>query len=259
MTNKTEEQIALEALDAYMAGLNEKKLKVSDKQIIAWNVSGKNISKGKLTISKSQADEIWLKLWGEDRGNELYKKLASEYNVALDAVCQLALGDHPLSPVNREEWKKIYDHWHNLYGYNKNIYIVRSPGNDLLDYYDSMNLKRDSKRISKLSPSEIFEIRFRWEDKSRRAIKAYCDSKGIKVDGAMYDTYKSKTMRWLVDAPHQEWEFDSFVKMSEWLCKRVKKEFKGGGSMAESYTKRQMIWQDKGLELNGWSFLIVPK
>jgi hypothetical protein len=35
MTKKTKEQLALEALEAYMAGLNEKKLKVSDNQLIA--------------------------------------------------------------------------------------------------------------------------------------------------------------------------------------------------------------------------------
>lgn len=35
MTKKTKDELALEALDAYMAGLNEKKLKISDNQILS--------------------------------------------------------------------------------------------------------------------------------------------------------------------------------------------------------------------------------
>jgi hypothetical protein len=265
---KTPEELAL---DAYMAGLNAKKLAVSDNKLIAWNAVaksrtkeewkniGKSISKTKLTISKNQADEIWLKLWGEDRGLDLYKKLSLEYNVAYDAVMQLALGQHQYSPVNKEQWNKIHDHWHNLYGHNKNIYIIRSPGNNLLDYYDFKNLQRDTKKISKLSPSEIFDIRFRWKDKSRKLIKEFCDSKGIKVDGAMYDTYRSKTMRWLVDSPHQEWKFDNFIDMSKWICDKTNKQFKGGGQIAHSYIEREMIWQDYGNAFNGWSFLKEDK
>lgn len=215
----------------------------------------RKVTAGKLTISKDQADEIWFKLWGADRGSELYKKLALEYNVAYDAVFMLALGDHPLSPVDRGQWQKIHNHWHSLYGYNKNVYIVRSPGNDLLDFYDKQNLLRGYCKKSKLSPSEIFDIRFRWDDKSRKAIKTFCDAKGIKVDGAMYITYATKTFGWLVDCPHKEWEFNSFVKMSEWLFKHANKEFKGGGQLAEKYVKLGMIWMDKGYGLNGWSFI----
>lgn len=242
------ERIGLQSKERWEGLLDEEKKKFGEK-----------ITVSKLTITKEQADEIWLKLWDKDRGTDLYKKLAENYKVAYDAVFQLALGNHSLCPVDKEQWQKIYDHWHSLYGYNKNIYIVRSPGNDLLDYYDQQNLCRGDCKVSKLSPSEIFNIRFRWNDKSRKVIKAYCDEKGLKVDGAMYQTYATKTFGWLVDTPHQKWEFDSFVDMSKWLFERVGKEFKGGGQLAESYVKRGMIWMDKGYKLNGWSFIKKEK
>jgi hypothetical protein len=223
------------------------------------NSLGQKISNSKLTISQEQADEIWLKLWGPDRGADLYKKLAKDYNVADNAVSGLAQGSHPLCPVDKDQWQKIYEHWHKTYGYNKDIYIVRSPGNDLLDFYDSQNLLRGNGKVSKLSPSEIFDIRFRWLDKSDRAIRAYCNSKGISVDGAMFKTYANKTFGWLVDQPHEEWQFDSLVELSEWICTRTNRNYNGGGQIAHGYMNKQIIWMDKGFGLAGWTFIKSSK
>jgi hypothetical protein len=216
---------------------------------------GVKITQGKTTISKEVVEEIWMKVWGEDRGLELYSKLAKEYNTSNHIIMAIAGGDHVFSPVNKEQWKKIHSHWHNLYGYNKYRYIVRSPGNDLLDYYNIKNLQRGIK-TSKLSPSEIFNIRFRWKDNSVSQIKKYCLEKGIKVDGSMYSIYRDKTFSWLVDKPHQSWEFDDLVKMSQWMMDRSNKPKKiKGGQWAFAYLENEMIWMDRGFGLNGWSFI----
>lgn len=218
---------------------------------------GKKITQSKLTITPEQANEIWFKLWGEDRGQPLYKKLAKEYNVAYDAVFMLALGDHPLCPVKKDQWKLIHQEWHNRYGYNKHVYIIRSPGNDLLDYYDQMNQIRGAK-TSKLAPSELFDIRFK-KNKDKAYIKELLNTKGIKVDNNMINGYANNIMKWIVDKPHQEWEFDSLVTMSEWISNKFNRPYKKGGQLAESCIKAGMIWSDKGYGMNGWSFIKIPK
>lgn len=218
---------------------------------------GQRITEAKLTITQQQAQEIWNRVWGPDRSLDLYKKLAKEYDVAYNAVFMIALGDHPLSPVTKEQWVEIHNDWHNKYGYTKNIYIVRSPGNDLLDFYDQQNLLRGSK-TSKLSPSEIFDIRFN-RCKDTQYTKQLLLSKGIKVDPNMINGYANDIMKWLVNEPHQEWQFDSLVEMSEWLHTKMNKSFKGGGQLAEKYIKSKMLWMDRGYGLNGWSFIKIEK
>jgi hypothetical protein len=218
---------------------------------------GKKITESKLSITPKKAEEIWMKLWGPDRSVSLYKQLAAEYKVGEFVVQGLALGDHPLCPVNRNQWESIYQEWHNRYGYNKSVYVVRSPGNDLLDYYDAQNLKRGAK-TSKLSPSEIFDIRFT-HNRDKAYAKDLLKKKGLKVDPNMISGYANDIMGWLVDEPHQEWEFDSLVEMSQWLFKQAGKEWKKGGQLAEGYIKKEMLWMDRGYGLNGWSFVKKSK
>jgi hypothetical protein len=223
------------------------------------SIIGNRITDGKLTINQQTADQIWQQVWGPDRGTELYVNLAEKYNTTLNIVQSIAGGTHALSTITKNQWEENYIQWHNRYGYNKNIYIIRSPGNDLLDYYDHMNILRGTK-TSKLSPSEIFDIRFRWEDKSTSAIKQYCLSKGINVDGAMYKTYATKTFGWLIDAPHQEWKFDSLPEMSNWMLEKINKPIdKVGGQWAWAYLQLGMIWMDRGAGFNGWSFITKEK
>ena len=244
------------SFDAELDNLIES-LDLPSDEDIKQETKGKKITESKLTITLEKAEEIWMKLWGPDRGVSLYKQLSVEYKVAYDAVFMIALGNHPLCPVDKDQWKLIHQEWHNRYGYNKTVYVVRSPGNDLLSYYDEQNLKRGAK-TSKLSPSEIFDIRFR-KNKDKTYIKSLLAKKGIKVDPNMINGYANNIMGWLIDEPHKEWEFDSFVEMSKWLHNRIKKEFKGGGQLAEACAKKGMIWADRGNSLNGWSFVTKLK
>lgn len=235
----------------------ERWAKLSDKER---QELGSKITKGKLTITEDVVQEIWSKVWGPDRSDDLYKKLAKEYNTTKNIVGEIARALHLLlTDEQKATYTETLKLWHKKYGYNKRMYIAKSPGNDLLKEYDEYQLQRALIKRGKLKVSEIFDIRFCWKDKSKKAIKEYCDSKGIKVDGAMYDTYRDKTMSWLVDKPHESFEFDSFVEMSKWMCDRAGKEFKGGGQIAERHIKKQMIWQDGGFNLNGWIFEVKDK
>ena len=239
--------------DEYRVIINKERwAKLSDKER---QEVGSKITKGKLTITEDVVQEIWSKVWGPNRNNGLYEKLAKEYNTTKNIVGEIARGGHLLlTDEQKNSYDKKLEQWHNQYGYNKRIYTARSPGNDLLDKYDEYQLDRHPLKRGKLKASEIFDIRFRWDDKSDKAVREYCDEKGFKVDNAMYATYRDKTMGWLVDEPHQAYEFDSFVEMSKWMCERVGAEFKGGGQIAEGYTKKKMVWQDRGFNLNGWIF-----
>lgn len=235
---------------------NSSVAKKSDKQLAGFEAS----SASKTTIDKNTVQKIYSKVWGPDRDNELYKRLAKEYNTTYNIVSTIARAGHLHNTRDDvEQYANRLQQWHEKYGYYKKYYIVRSPGNDLLERYDEYQLRRSPIKRGKLKVSEIFDIRFRWKDKSRKVIKAYCDSKGIKVDGAMYDTYRDKTMRWLVDQPHTEYRFENFPEMGQWMFDRINRPFPGGGAFAEVYCKKGMIWQDKKYNLNGWSFEIVDR
>jgi hypothetical protein len=186
-------------------------------------LTGKKITEARHTMSQAQADEIWMKLWGPDRGNELYKQLAKEYGVSVGAVKHLANGKQGRCPVSKEQYKLILDHWNKLYGYQSKVYIVRSPGNDLLDFYDQQHAKRPDNVRGILSPSEVFNIRFRWKDKTAKAVKSYCDSKGIVISDSsksLYRDYINKKLDWLIDEPHKEWRFNSLHNLKS--CNEAK-------------------------------------
>ena len=230
----------------------------SEQEIAIRNAS---ISASKFTVTAETVEEIWLKVWGADRNLDLYKKLAKEYKVDVALIGSIARGSHALlHPELQQRYPLILKEWHNLYGYTKQQYVVRSPGNDLLDYYDEQNLLRGSK-TSKLSPSEIFDIRFRWQNKTHKAVKEYCNSKGIFVDNTMYNTYATKTFRWLIDEPHQEWVFDSLPEVTNFLATKTTSDTKieKSGNFAHRYVKSGMVWSDGGNGFNGWSFLKVQK
>lgn len=118
---------------------------------------------------------------------------------------------------------------------NKDIYgtvkwIVRSPGNDLLDFYDKQNelLGNSNRAYSAIPPSIVFHYRFEHQfpaelfDKSknygrgaymRDRLKSYHKTSDPTYWGQVY---KSR-YDWLVDAPHKEFVFDSKADMMEFL------------------------------------------
>lgn len=161
-----------------------------------------------------------------------------------------------------------------LYGGYK--WIVCSPGNDMLAYYDKMNeeLGSDNRAHSVISPSVVYHYRFEHEypvelfDKSKNYGRfAYIRDclKHFKVD---FDpTYWAQVYKtrydWLVDKPHEEWVFNSRDEMLNFLKEKFPTNkatnvklgvhhhiTKNTGSTKTS----DMKWRG---DLRGWSFHIV--
>lgn len=217
------------------------------------------VSLSKSTITKDQAEYIWSKVWGPDRSTNLYKKLAQELKCAYDAVANVARGQHYHLDIAQTEFDAKLAEWHKKYGYNQHTYILRSPGNDLLDYYDKLNAERPITDRLKLAPSEIFDARFRKKFNTkkdhRKYIKELLNSKGIKVDPAMHDNYAFRTLSWLVDEPHKEYRFDSLVDLSKKICNLTGRKFSNDGAIGFDFVKREMCWYKRDKAMAGWSVI----
>lgn len=232
-----------------------------DEEEINLDTKRARVSISKSTITKDQADYIWSKVWGPDRSTDLYKKLASKLNCALDAVATVARGQHYHLDITEEEYDTKLAEWHKMYGYKQHTYILRSPGNDLLDYYDKLNAQRPISDRLKLSPSEIFDARFRKKFNSkkehRKYIKNLLISKGIIVDPTMHDTYAFKTLSWLIDEPHKEYRFDNLVDLSRKICNLTGRKFNDHGTIGFEFVQREMCWYKRDKALAGWSVIKV--
>ena len=106
--------------------------------------------------------------------------------------------------------------------YCKGTYIVRSPGNDLLDFYDMMHKRKldaPKSNITPIPPSRIFEFRYRTQlpianganqfsgptqtDIYRQVCSPYADDHDSKkIAGDKIVLYK-----WLLDKPSVQKEF----------------------------------------------------
>lgn len=172
------------------------------------------------------------------------------------------------SNTRRENNKKLYG------GYK---WIVCSPGNDMLAYYDEQNelLGKDNRAHSTIPPSVVYHYRFKHEypaelfDKSKNYGRyAYLRDrlKHYKVDfdptywGQVYKTRYD----WLIDKPHEEWVFDGRNEMENFLIQNFPSQhaFNIRLGVHHQVTKNagqtktsDMMW--RGL-LRGWSFHIVP-
>ena len=133
-----------------------------------------------------------------------------------------------MSDITRERNKKQY-------GYGE--YIVRSPGNDLLDFYDKEMLKLDptSKAFSLIPPSIVYHYRFKHKypielfDKSknygrfaylRDQLKDYYQTSDTTYWSQIYKT----RFRWLLDTPHKEFKFKYRNEVEEFFKERFKQK-----------------------------------
>jgi len=153
------------------------------------------------------------------------------------------------------------------YGYGE--YIIRSPGNDLLDFYDKEMLKLDptSKAFSKIPPSVVYHYRFEHDypkelfDKSknygrlsylRDQLSSYYQTHDQTYWGQVYKT----RFRWLLDAPHQEYKFKYRKEVEQFFKERFKqKSFNSNSSNLqkskdESKILSHCFWRGKAA---GWS------
>jgi hypothetical protein len=137
--------------------------------------------------------------------------------------------DKKYSPVRSETVKQATrDRNKKIYGHIK--WIVRSPGNDLLEFYDRQNnlLGEDNRAHSAIPPSIVYHYRFEHQypaelfDKSknygrgsymRDRLKSYHQTSDPTYWRQVYES----RYNWLVDRPHKEFVFDTKAKAMKFL------------------------------------------
>jgi len=172
--------------------------------------------------------------------------------------------------------------------YNVGKWVLRSPGSDLLDYYDKQNamLPHDSKAYCKVPPSVVYHYRYEHKypskifDKSynygrsaylRDTLKKYYDSSvldkhmpcgRVKRDNTYWGMIYTRTFRWLTTEKHTAHEFDIQSDMNEFLLKQMDQKSRNISQtifhMANVDNARYMTqcyWRGK---LAGWSVEFIP-
>jgi hypothetical protein len=163
----------------------------------------------------------------------------------------------------------------NMQHYGKVEWVVRSPGCDLLEFYDQENAKlgKDNRAYSSIPPSVVFDIRFRMQIPKARvggcgpgiagAIRERCSQyKKTRDNTYWHQVFKSR-YKWLKDEPHSEYVFDSKSEMREWLCEKFnQKNFMLKDSEIFNDSKQVvkavefMSWRGR---MQGWSIVTRPK
>lgn len=158
--------------------------------------------------------------------------------------------------------------------YGNQTYILRSPGNDLLDFYDKKNLELGSnnRQQSKVPPSVVFEYRFRHEypkelfDKSKNyGMFAYLRDQLKHYHNTNDPTYWSQIYKnrydWLVDKPHIEYRFKHKSELMDFLKIQTgqiaisnKLAHNTNTGIIKKESLETMFWRGK---LKGWSIVIV--
>jgi hypothetical protein len=170
------------------------------------------------------------------------------------------------SEIIRKTNKKLYG------GYK---WIVCSPGNDMLAYYDRMNeeLGVDNRAHSAIPPSVVYHYRFEHEYPAfkrganrpgrntylHKHLKHFYDTD----DGSYYGQVYATRYDWLVDKPHEEWAFDTRDEMLKFLKEKFpNRTFNIQLGVHHHITKNSgstkitdMKWRG---DMRGWSFHIVP-
>jgi hypothetical protein len=161
-----------------------------------------------------------------------------------------------------------------LYGGYK--WIVCSPGNDMLAYYDEQNelLGKDNRAHSAIPPSAVYHYRFEHaypefkRGANRPGRNAYLHNKLKHFydtdDGSYYGQVYATRYDWLVNKPHEEWAFDSRDEMENFIIEKFPSQHSFGLKLGVHHTVTKNAGQTKTSDmkwrglLRGWSFHIVP-
>ena len=160
--------------------------------------------------------------------------------------------------------------------YGKVKWILRSPGNDLLDFYDIQNerLGKDNRAYSPIPPSVVYYYRFNHQypdelfDKSKNyGINSYLRDRLSHLHNTSDPTYwgqvRTSRFNWLIDKPHEEYVFDYANDLFEYLKIRFNQKAITNTLSVHDITNKkkcekleQMFWRGK---LKGWSIVVIPK
>ena len=164
--------------------------------------------------------------------------------------------------------KQIHSHRRshlNHHRYGQGTYVVRSPGNDLLDFYDQQNLMMKGRCQSAIPPSLIFKIRFRTEfpeiingnnqHKPTRIgmIRDMCADYKQTNDNSYWHQLLKIRMDWLVDQPHHTHEFKYMEDCLKFLADQFNQSgFRRKLSVNGQGVKEMMFWRGVA---RGWSIV----
>jgi hypothetical protein len=201
------------------------------------------LESGETILTDEIRKEIFYNSWGEDRGGKYIREIAKKYGVkpatVKDWTGQSAAKHFGEDyKVLQQEWKSKYDP----------PYILRSPGNDLLDYYDEINKLRHKNNKLLLPPSVIYHYKFIEPNWTTAEVKAKFPH--IKPN-TLYPLLRHR-VEWLIDQPHTEYKFENRQQMVEWC----QKKFGNGAAIREIADPHKgtagMAW--KGA-MAGWSII----
>jgi hypothetical protein len=155
--------------------------------------------------------------------------------------------------------------------YGKGTYIVRSPGCDLLDFYDNewLSYKNGKSKQATLPPSIIYRIRHaeQYAPRTRHSrIVEILEQEGygdvVKNSATCFtkDVFNSM-YKWLPTTPHESWEFREQTEAYNFVKELFPNKFKGKrlNQQIQPYSKinpitTHMWWMSQPA---GWSIIYV--
>lgn len=181
----------------------------------------------------------------------------------------------PYFPAKTEAEKQLTRE-RNAVMYGGVEWIVKSPGNDLLDFYDKQNelLGEDNRAYSSIPPSVVFHYRFEHQypselfDKSKNYGRfAYLRDKLSNYyktnDGTYWAQVYKDRYNWLVDEPHKEYKFTYRSEVLAFLLKvtgqngiRIIPSIHKNTGVRKNNSTEHMFWRGKA---KGWSIIIRQK
>jgi hypothetical protein len=211
--------------------------------------------------SKEQAEEIFWKCWGEDRGEKLYKKLAKEYSVTEGGIINLVRGTndktgHLYCPVSYEKLQQMKEEWNQKY--KSYTVVVQTPGCDLLEDYDKLYKESDQcksahKAWQLTTPSVVFYCRFKLKNPTPQSVRDYCDSIGIpriKNDLGQYKQIMNR-WKWLTTKKSKKKVFNSYQEAADFLTSHPENVDSKKFNTQSLYDKMPITWRD-GYSFSGW-------
>lgn len=143
-------------------------------------------------------------------------------------------------------------------------YVFRTPGSDLLDFYDKMWTQRDAKIKCRIQPSVVYQLRFLEEYERGKKQKKVLDicSKYIDVTN-INQTFAKDTLKfnykWLTTEKSKQYTFETQQEVLDFLLKEYNtKSYIPVNPNAKKHEKQEeyMWWHSK---LVGCSIIVKEK
>jgi len=135
-------------------------------------------------------------------------------------------------------------------------WILRTPGNDLLEFYDKFHLS-----YNPMPPSIVYHYRF--DHIYPEFDRPYKRQLYLKEQLPQYNNTKimyNELYMWLVDKPHTEYKFSNIDKFKDFVYQTFNQKYLHysialTGNRVKPMCLEHMIWRGK---LKGWSIKVNP-